>query len=101
MTADGGQADPVWFSEQLAPLVAASLCRHFKRVSAGGRGHPVRTRHDHAMPEKGFWQVYAEGIPSKYNSLGLIIKPFGEFCRTCIITEEEINAMVSTDALSQ
>lgn len=97
MTADVGQADPVWFSEQLAPLVAASLCRHFKRVSAGGRGHPVRTRHDHAMPEKGFWQVYAEGIPSKYNSLGLIIKPFGEFCRTCIITEEEINAMVSTD----
>ena len=77
MTADGGQADPVWFSEQLAPLVAASLCRHFKRVTAGGRGHPVRTRHDHAMPEKGFWQVYAEGIPSKYNSLGLIIKPFG------------------------
>ena len=36
MTADGGQADPVWFSEQLAPLGAASFDKHVKRVPAGG-----------------------------------------------------------------
>ncbi len=99
MTANGGPADPAWFNEQLATLVSASLHRHFARVTrlSGGMAPLRKTRHDHSKPGKEFWSAYSAGIPSKYNALGLLIRPFGEFCRTCIITEEEIDALASMD----
>lgn len=97
MTANSGPADPAWFNEQLATEVGASLCRHFTRVAGSGRAPLAKIRHEDTKPEKEFWQVYAKGIPLKYNALGLLIRSFGEFCRTCIITEEEIDALVSAD----
>ncbi len=47
--------------------------------------------------EKQFWLDYASAIPEKLRSLNLYLGPFREFCRTCIITEEEISAMAATD----
>ncbi len=100
MSATGGPSDPAWFSEHTATLVAASLNRHFRRVTrlSGGSTPVENPGHDQLNPEKKFWQVYSEGIPHKYNALELLIKPFGELCRTCIITEEEIDALVAMDS---
>jgi serine phosphatase RsbU (regulator of sigma subunit) len=97
MTTNSGPADPAWFNEQLATEVGASLCRHLTRVARSGRTPLANIRHEHAKPEKEFLLLYVKGIPSKYTTLGLLIRPFREFCRTCIITEEEINTLVSMD----
>jgi serine phosphatase RsbU (regulator of sigma subunit) len=47
--------------------------------------------------EKQIWYDYVDGIPHKLKSLKLFIKPFTEFCRTCIITDEEIEKLASID----
>jgi serine phosphatase RsbU (regulator of sigma subunit) len=47
--------------------------------------------------EKKTWFGYASGIPAKLQSLGLMIKPGGEFYRTCIITDEEIEKLALMD----
>jgi serine phosphatase RsbU (regulator of sigma subunit) len=47
--------------------------------------------------EKLFWYDYASGIPDKFNRLNLFIRPFEEFCRTCIITDREISSLVQMD----
>jgi serine phosphatase RsbU (regulator of sigma subunit) len=47
--------------------------------------------------EKTFWHDYVATIPVKYNSLSLIISPFEDFCRTCLITEAEIGALNQID----
>ena len=43
------------------------------------------------------WYDYAAGIPLKLRTLNLYIRPFSEFCRTCIITDEEIEKLASVD----
>jgi serine phosphatase RsbU (regulator of sigma subunit) len=47
--------------------------------------------------EKSFWYDYASAIPDKFKRLNLFIRPFEDFCRTCIITDKEINTLVQTD----
>jgi len=47
--------------------------------------------------EKLFWYDYAEKIPDKFRILKLFIHPFEDFCRTCLITEEEISSLVQMD----
>lgn len=47
--------------------------------------------------EKKFWYQYASSIKEKLKSLDLYLRHFDDFCRTCIITESEIAAMVKTD----
>jgi len=47
--------------------------------------------------EKSFWNDYASGIPEKFKRLNLFIRPFEDFCRTCIITDKEIVTLVQTD----
>ena len=47
--------------------------------------------------EKKVWYSYAESIPEKLKSLNLFIRPFKEFCRTCIITDEEIEKLACLD----
>lgn len=48
-------------------------------------------------PDKKIWYDYASGIPEKLKSLNLYIRPFTDFCRTCIITDEEIEKLASID----
>lgn len=43
------------------------------------------------------WHDYAAGIPVKFKVLNLYIRPFSEYCRTCIITDEEIEKFASID----
>ena len=47
--------------------------------------------------EKSFWFDYASGIPDKLKRLNLFIRPFEDFCRTCIITDNEITSLVRSD----
>ena len=47
--------------------------------------------------EKSFWYQYAEAIPDKFRTLNLFIRPFEDFCRTCIITDNEISALSQSD----
>ena len=47
--------------------------------------------------EKKVWYDYTAGIPDKLKSLNLFIRPFTDFCRTCIITDEEIEKLSAID----
>jgi len=47
--------------------------------------------------EKSFWVRYVLGIPEKFLITGLFIRPFIGFCRTCIITDAEIDVFVNID----
>lgn len=47
--------------------------------------------------EKKVWHNYAAGIPAKYESLNLMIRPFSTFYRTCIITDNEIEKLAQQD----
>jgi serine phosphatase RsbU (regulator of sigma subunit) len=47
--------------------------------------------------EKSFWYNYSSGIPRKLRMLNLFIRPFEGFCRTCIITDKEIDTLVHHD----
>ena len=47
--------------------------------------------------QKSFWYDFADTIPMKFSGLGLFIRPFDDFCRTCIITDQEIATMVRAD----
>lgn len=43
------------------------------------------------------WYDFASEIPGKLNALNLFIRPFKDFCRTCIITDEEIDKLAGLD----
>ena len=47
--------------------------------------------------EKGFWYKYAAETPEKLRKLNLFIRSFKDYCRTCIITESEIDLLVKMD----
>jgi serine phosphatase RsbU (regulator of sigma subunit) len=49
--------------------------------------------------EKLFWHDCAAMIPEKFRKLNLFIRPFEGFCRTCIITENEIESLVQMDLI--
>jgi len=52
-------------------------------------------------PDKVLWYDYASAIIEKYDSLGLIIRPYEDFCSTCLITDEEITILVNEDLKNQ
>ena len=47
--------------------------------------------------QKSSWHEYAAGIPGKLHKLNLFIRPFENFCRTCIITDKEIDTITQQD----
>ncbi len=50
-----------------------------------------------SFDEQRKWYGYASEIPVKFKALKLYIRPCSEFCRTCIITDEEIEKLASID----
>jgi serine phosphatase RsbU (regulator of sigma subunit) len=50
-----------------------------------------------SVKEKRFWFSFATSVPGKLKSLNLCIRPFSDFCRTCIITENEIERLAASD----
>ena len=92
-------ADQAWFTDSLSEQVAGILARNFKREA---RLSPDRVRltkvwDESGKPGKKFWLEYSAGIPGKLNSLGLLLRPFEDFCRTCIITDEELDRLALAD----
>jgi len=47
--------------------------------------------------EKSFWYEYVGGIPDKFKTLDLFIRPFKDFSRTCIITDKEVSVLAQID----
>ncbi|HUX57048.1 MAG TPA: SpoIIE family protein phosphatase [Bacteroidales bacterium] len=47
--------------------------------------------------EKSFWYIYTEEIPDKFLALNLFVRPFEDFCRTCIITDDDITTLIQMD----
>ncbi|MDM8001394.1 MAG: hypothetical protein QUS66_00575, partial [Bacteroidota bacterium] len=99
MTPIGRPADRARLTDRLAEQVAESLHRNFRREArlSPDRALLKKAYNDLTNPAKRFWLEYSAGIPYKLNSLGLLLRPFQDFCRTCIITEEEISGLASTD----
>ena len=58
---------------------------------------PVKEFRELTKTEKSFWNAYAEGIPDKFQALNLFVRPFESFCRTCIITDNEIDSLIRID----
>jgi serine phosphatase RsbU (regulator of sigma subunit) len=50
-----------------------------------------------SVEEKKVWYSYAESIPEKLKLLNLYIRPYKEYCVTCIITDEEIEKLACLD----
>jgi serine phosphatase RsbU (regulator of sigma subunit) len=47
--------------------------------------------------EKSFWYDIVAKIPEKFRTLNLIIRPFEDFCRTCILTDNEVATLAQKD----
>ena len=93
------QTDPADFKKHFIDPVGKSLYQGI-RQRAGLFAHPgsfLKNFADLTRSEKSFWYDYASVIPVKLRSLNLLLRPFQEFCRTCIITEDEIDLLVRMD----
>lgn len=99
MRSDEGFADPADFIKYQAKAIAKSLSVDFRRIaSLSASDSPlVRKFPETGKTDKQFWIDYAAGIPQKFMTLGLFLRPYRDFCRTCIITEDEIDALVALD----
>jgi serine phosphatase RsbU (regulator of sigma subunit) len=47
--------------------------------------------------ERKVWEDYASEIPWKLKSLNLLIKPYSSFCKTCLLTHEDIEKLAAHD----
>jgi len=52
---------------------------------------------DLTKAEKSVWYDFASEVPNKLKELNLFIRPYEDFCRTCIITDNEISILVEMD----
>jgi serine phosphatase RsbU (regulator of sigma subunit) len=91
--------DPAGFRDYFTIPVSKSLYNDFLKRSGltGNPAHLSPEFEDLKKTEKQFWYDYVLAIPAKYRALNLIIRPFTDFCRTCIITEEEIIELTAKD----
>jgi serine phosphatase RsbU (regulator of sigma subunit) len=99
MTSDDGFVDTEYFLRHLAETVAGNIYDDFIRIkSSSGTGSRLRREiENRTQTEKQFLIEYAAGIPEKFRALNLFLRPYRTFCRTCIITEDEIDAFTATD----
>jgi len=99
MKPDDGFAEQSDFIKYQAKAVAQSLLEDYRRISrqaaTGSSQH--RRQAGTWKPDRQFWNDYAAEIPEKLRNLGLYLRQYLDFCRTCIITEEEIAALVEMD----
>jgi serine phosphatase RsbU (regulator of sigma subunit) len=83
--------DRNWYKKFFINRIAEGLYNDIGQIN-----DPVRPSDDHyqefkdlSKTEKSFWYDYAGEIPNKFIALNLFIRPFEDFCRTCIITDKE------------
>ena len=96
------QRDPAASDKTFADQVSKRLYAHIRKRS-DLFAHPESFQRDFRKlsgGEKQFWHDYASAIPGKLSSVSLSLRRFEEYCRTCIITDEEIELLVSEDLRS-
>jgi serine phosphatase RsbU (regulator of sigma subunit) len=54
--------------------------------------------HNLIKEEKTFWYNFAEAIPDKLKKLNLFIRRYEDFCRTCIVTDNEVEFLAGIDS---
>jgi serine phosphatase RsbU (regulator of sigma subunit) len=91
--------DAASFAKLFTAPVARYLYDDFRyRSCLTGSSATLRMNYDDlGKAEKKFWLDYASAIPGKLRLLNLLLHRFSDFCRTCIITEEEISALTAID----
>ncbi|MBI5009501.1 MAG: hypothetical protein HZB98_07620 [Bacteroidia bacterium] len=92
-------SDPYKFRKTFINIIAENLYEDMRRsrllITA-----PFTINKDFfqlSADEQKIWFDYAAGIPEKLKALNLFIRPFDEFCRTCIITDDEIEKLAAID----
>jgi serine phosphatase RsbU (regulator of sigma subunit) len=85
------------FRDQFVKPVAESLYHYVIKVFSSGNISSCGEFKKLSITQKEFWYSYAAGIPEKYKSLNLFIRSFKDFCRTPIITDNEIESLVNID----
>jgi serine phosphatase RsbU (regulator of sigma subunit) len=61
---------------------------------------PVDSQYcDLTEDEKSFWRVYITRIPEKLKTLNLYLRPYNDFCRTCLIPDSDIEILARMDYL--
>jgi serine phosphatase RsbU (regulator of sigma subunit) len=91
--------DPTDYKKKFVVPIAENLYADMRRarvlITAPFTFNKVFSR----LPEeeKKIWYNYAESIPEKLRSLNLYIRPFNEYCATCIITDEDIEKLACLD----
>jgi serine phosphatase RsbU (regulator of sigma subunit) len=53
--------------------------------------------HNLTKVEKSFWYGYASELPDKFRTLNLFLRPFKDYCRTCIVTDNEVSLLSEID----
>ncbi len=99
MRSFAGFVSPDEFRKSRSAIVAKYLYDNLRRIS---RFSPTGFRsgkkfEDLGEKKKRFWVEYSSGIADKLMSFDLFLRPFSDYCRTCIITDEEMEALVSND----
>ncbi len=92
-------SDPEVYRKFFTDTIAEGLyndSRHARIISGLSEG---LLENFEALPEdeKSFWYKYSSEIPGKFRMLNLLIRPYEDFCRTCLITDKEINTLVQLD----
>jgi hypothetical protein len=78
------------FINQLAELL-------YEDIRRSGQGLLKKKFNRLKAIEKAAWYDYSSRIPSKLKLLNLFIRPFDNFFRTCIITDEEVERLAFID----
>lgn len=93
----GSEKDAVGYGTLFKEDLTRFLYNDLQRICTNTPFHLSRNFEDLERSEKKMWYGYVAGIPLKLISLGLRIRPAGAFYRTCLITDEEIEKLVSLD----
>ena len=93
------QRDQINYKNLFTNQIAEGLYRDMQSVLniVSASKIPIKEFKELSEDEKLFWYGYVEEIPEKFSSLNLFVRPFDDFCRTCIITDDEISTLVQTD----
>jgi serine phosphatase RsbU (regulator of sigma subunit) len=85
------------FKNHFTKPVAENLYQDIMKYFSSDNLDITKEFKDLSASEKKFWFGFTAGIPAKYKTLNLFIRPFQDFCRTPIITDNEIESLTQID----
>lgn len=82
------------FVKPLAGFLYQEIWNSNRSLATNTSGKEFKTL---SQTEKNIWYRYVTHVPGKYKAMHLYLLPFDDFCRTCIITEDEVSNLVKKD----